>query len=236
MNLIDSPSYPSGHTTYGCMGSLVLAVLVPSRYQEIVVRGAEYGNDRILLGAHYTMDVLGGRTLAMHDLAHLLANDPVYLGRKLRNIAAPKVPGQARPRADSITDYPAALIAARTDLVTALEAGCADKVEVCAREDIGRFSDPAANAAFYAATQTYGLPVVHPEMVGKVEDVGKVAPEAGYLLTAAFPHLSLEQAYRILTETEGPGGGFLNDGSAFGLYSRLDLYAAAGRAAASAPK
>ncbi len=236
MNLIDSPSYPSGHTTYGYMGSLVLAVLVPSRYQEMVVRGAEYGNDRILLGAHYTMDVLGGRTLAMHDLAHLLANDPVYLGRKLRNIAAPKVPGQARPRADSITDYPAALIAARTDLVTALEAGCADKVETCAREDIGRFSDPAANAAFYAATQTYGLPVVHPEMVGKVEDVGKVAPEAGYLLTAAFPHLSLEQANRILTETEGPGGGFLNDGSAFGLYSRLDLYAAAGRAAASAPK
>ncbi len=30
----------------------------------------------------------------------------------------------------------------------------------------------------------------------------------------------------------GPGGGFLDDGSAFGLYSRLDLYAAAGKAAA----
>jgi hypothetical protein len=34
-----------------------------------------------------------------------------------------------------------------------------------------------------------------------------------------------------LTETEGPGGGFLDDGSAFGIYSRLNLYAAAGRAA-----
>jgi len=86
------------------------------------------------------------------------------------------------------------------------------------------------NEAFYAVTQTYGLPVVYPEMAGKAEDVGKVAPEAGYLLTAAFPSLSLEQANQILTETEGPGGGFLNDGSPFGVYSRLNLYAAAGRA------
>jgi hypothetical protein len=52
------------------------------------------------------------------------------------------------------------------------------------------------------------------------------------LLTVAFPKLSLEEANRILTETEGPGGGFLDDGSAFGVYSRLNLYAGAGRAAA----
>jgi hypothetical protein len=46
--------------------------------------------------------------------------------------------------------------------------------------------------------------------------------------------LTLEQADQILTETEGPGGGFLDDGSSFGVYSRLNLYAAAGRAAALA--
>ena len=236
MNLIDSPSYPSGHTTYGYMGSLVLAVLVPQRYQQMVTRGAEYGNDRILLGAHYAMDVLGGRTLAMHDLAHLLANDPMYLGRRMANIAAPMNPSQSRPRADTITDYQAALRAARTDLTSALEAGCGNSVDVCAREDIGRFSDKAANDTFYAATQSYVLPVVHPKMVGKTEDIGQLAPEAGYLLTAAFPYLSLEQANRILTETEGPGGGFLDDGFSFGVYSRINLYAAAGRAAALAPK
>src|SRR6185437_1908807 len=74
MNLIDSHSYPSGHTTYGYTGALLLAVLVPQRYQEMVTRGAEYGNDRIIMGAHYAMDVLGGRTLAAYDLAHLLSN------------------------------------------------------------------------------------------------------------------------------------------------------------------
>src|ERR1700758_2881357 len=51
------------HTTYGYMGSILLAVLVPDRYQEMIARGPEYDNDSIILGSHYAMDVLGGRTL-----------------------------------------------------------------------------------------------------------------------------------------------------------------------------
>ena len=121
-NLVDSPSYPSGHTTYGTMGSLVLAVLVPQRYQQMVARGAEYGNDRILMGAHYAMDVLGGRTLATYDLAHLLANDPAYLGRRVRNGAAAAGMGQLREGTGAITDYQAAVRAARADLTAALQA------------------------------------------------------------------------------------------------------------------
>jgi hypothetical protein len=218
MDLTNSPSFPSGHTTYGYMGSVLLAVLVPERYQQMMIRAAEYGNSRILIGAHYAMDVLAGRTLAIYDLAHLLANDPAYLGRTLKG-------------APMITDYQAALKLARADLFAALQVGCGDTVQSCAKDDIGRFSDPAANEAFYAVTQTYGLPVVYPQNAGTLEDVGKLAPEAGYLLTTAFPFLTLEQANRILTETEGPGGGFLDDGSPFGVYSRLNLYAASGRAA-----
>ena len=231
MNLIDSPSFPSGHTTYGYMGSLLLAVLVPDRYQEMVARAAEYGNDRIIMGAHYAMDVLGGRTVATYDLAHLLANDPAYIGRPLKDFAratamsAPQVPA-------TIEDFRAAVANARTDLTKALEAACGDTIAACARQDTGRFNAPAMNEAFYASTQTYGLGVAHPEIAGRQEDVAMLAPEAGYLLTVAFPKLSLEEANRILTETEGPGGGFLDDGSGFGVYSRLNLYAAAGRAAA----
>jgi membrane-associated phospholipid phosphatase len=73
MNLIDSPSFPSGHTTCGYMGSILLAVLILDRYPEMIVRASEYGNDRILMGAHYCVDVLGGRTLATYDMARLLA-------------------------------------------------------------------------------------------------------------------------------------------------------------------
>jgi hypothetical protein len=221
MNLINSPSFPSGHTTYGYMGSLVLAVLVPERYQQMIARAAEYGNDRILMGAHYAMDVLGGRTLATYDLAHLLANDPAYVGRSLKG-------------APVVQDFQAAVKLARADMVKALEAGCGNTLDACAQEDTGRLSDPATDAAFYASTQTYGLPVVFAKTAMGTEDVGKLAPEAGYLLTVAFPTLSLQQADQILTETEGPGGGFLDNGSAFGVYSRLNLNAAAGRAAAAA--
>ncbi len=221
MNLVDSPSYPSGHTTYGYMGSVVLGVLVPERYQQMMARAAEYGNDRILVGAHYAMDVVAGRTLALHDLAHLLANDPLYVGRSLRH-------------APVIKDFQVAIRQARADIVAALQAACGNTIGACAREDIGRLSDPAANAAFHAVAQTYGLPVVFQQTAAAVEDVGKLAPEAGYLLTVAFPSLTLQQADQILTDTEGPGGGFLDDGSAFGVYSRIDLYVAAGRAAALA--
>ncbi len=231
MNLINSPSFPSGHMTYGYMGSLLLAVLVPDRYQEMVVRGAEYGNDRIIMGAHYAMDVLGGRTVATYDLAHLLANDPAYMNRPLKNVATMTATSESQVP-EAIVDFRASVAAARADLTKALEAACGGTVQACARQDTGRFNAPAMNEAFYATTQTYGLPVVHPEIADRQEDVGTLAPEAGYLLTAAFPKLGLEEANRVLTETEGPGGGFLDDGSAFGVYSRLNLYAAAGRAAA----
>jgi hypothetical protein len=218
MNLTNSPSFPSGHTTYGYTGSLLLALMVPERYQQMIVRGAEYGNDRILVGAHYAMDVLGGRTLALYDMAHLLGGDPAYAGQALKG-------------APPIKDFQAALKTARAAVREVLEAGCAKKIAACSTEDTGRFSDAAADEAFYDQTQTYGLPVVYPQVAASVEDVGKLAPEAGYLLTTAFPSLTLEQADRILTETEGPGGGFLDNGSSFGVYSRLNLYVAAGRAA-----
>lgn len=175
------------------------------------------------MGAHYAMDVMGGRTLALYDLAHLLANDPAYLGQSFEG-------------APVIKDFQAAVRAARTDMTTALQTACGNTIAVCAREDTGRLSNPAANEAFYAATQTYNLPVVYAKNAGTVEDVGKLAPEAGYLLTIAFPSLTLEQADQILTETEGPGGGFLDNGSSFGVYFRLNLYAAAGRAAALASR
>jgi hypothetical protein len=169
------------------------------------------------------MDVLGGRTLALYDMAHLLANDPAYVSH----------PIHGRP---AIGDFQAAVQKARAELSTALSASCGNTVAQCAREDTDRFNNPAANEAFYASTQTYNLPVVFPPNAAAQEDVSKLAPEAGYLLTVAFPALSLEEADRILTETEGPGGGFLDNGSAFGVYSRLNLYAAAGRAAQRAAK
>ena len=217
-HLAANPAYPSGHTVYGYMESVLLALLVPERYQQMVTRAAEYGNDRIVLGSHYAMDVLAGRTLALYDLAQLLANKPGYVGVKREDV--------------EIGDFPKALADARAELAAALEKACGGKIADCAEQDESRFADPAKNSAFYEATQTYGLPVVFAKNAQGTEDVAKLAPEAGYLLTAAFPSLTLAQADAILTVTEGPGGGFLDNGSAFGVYSRLNLDKAAEQAAA----
>jgi hypothetical protein len=217
-DLTQSPAYPSGHTSYGYMESLLLALLVPERYQQMVTRAAEYGNDRIVLGAHYAMDVLAGRTLAEYDLAQLLANKTGYVGMPRDEV--------------QIDDFRGALKAARDELTAALKKGCDKEVVGADCDATDRFADPMKNSAFYESTQTYGLPVVFANNAEGTEDVAKLAPEAGYLLTEAFPGLTLAQADDILTQTEGPGGGFLDNGSAFGVYSRFDLYKAAEKAAA----
>jgi hypothetical protein len=197
-DLRTNPSFPSGHTTYGYAESVLLGIFVPQRYPEMVTRAAEYGNSRIIVGAHYAMDVVAGRAVALYVLAHLLSRDGDFRATK----------------------------AARAELQSALDAACAQPGATCSGDN-GRFADAAKNAAFYESTQTYGLPVVYAAYATKTEDVFARAREAGYLLMAAYPKIaSLEQADKLLTATEGPGGGFLDDGSEFGIYSRIDLYKA----------
>ncbi|MFT4117884.1 MAG: phosphatase PAP2 family protein [Bradyrhizobium sp.] len=220
-DLTSIPSYPSRHATRGYALALLLAILVPERYQQMITRAAEYGNGRIVIGAHYATDVVGGRTLALYDVAQLLANRPGYVGEIRDGVR--------------IDDFRKDLINARVSIAGLLSKTCDASLADCARNDFGRFFDPVQNAALNDAVQTYRLPVVFAASAYQLEDVGKIAPEAGYLLTTAFPYLTLEQANNILTVTEGPGGGFLDNGSSFGVYSRLDLYKAAERAIAMAP-
>lgn len=215
-DLRESSSFPSGHATYGYTEATLLAILVPERYAEMITRGAEFGNSCIVLGAHYVMDVLGSRALALFDLTQLLANKPGYVSVDRMGL--------------TIDDFPKAPAAARADLIQALEAGCGATIAVCAKQDQSRFTNAKKTQAFYDSTQTYDLPVAFAANTAKV-DVARVAPEAGHLLTAAFPHVSLAQANAILTATQGSGGGFLDNGSAFAVYAQLDLTRAAREAA-----
>jgi autotransporter-associated beta strand protein len=185
---------------------------VPERFQQMITRAAEYGNDRIILGAHYAMDIIAGRTIAYYDIAQMLANNPTYVGQTEGGV--------------TISNYQTALTSATNDLTSALQTGCGNTIAVCATQDTSRFSSAAANAAFYQSTQTYGLPVVYANETG-VQNVNTLAPDAGYLLETRFPYLTLSQRNDVLTSTEGPGGGFLDNGSSFGVYSILDLYTAA---------
>ncbi|WP_438917843.1 acid phosphatase [Kosakonia cowanii] len=127
----DGGSFPSGHTNTGYTDSLLMAEMIPERFDSLVDRGARYGYSRIVLGVHYPLDVMGSRMVAQRNVAHYL-NDPAY--RKLFNEA-------------------------RDQLRTALEKECGTSLAECART-VGKddpYRDPAMKE-FYRFTMTYGLP------------------------------------------------------------------------------
>lgn len=53
-------SYPSGHTAFGWATALVLAEMWPALQDTILRRGFEFGENRIITGAHYQSDVTAG--------------------------------------------------------------------------------------------------------------------------------------------------------------------------------
>lgn len=124
-------SFPSGHTNTGYTDALLMAQMIPERYDSLVERGARYGYSRIVLGVHYPLDVMGSRMVAERNVAHYL-NDPQY--QKLFNEA-------------------------RDQLRTALEKECATSLSECAKNPAK--DDPYRNPAMkqlYQFTLTYGLP------------------------------------------------------------------------------
>mgnify|MGYP003590836490 CR=1 FL=1 len=70
-------SYPSGHTTIGWTYALLLAELRPDRQNEIIQRGYEYGQSRVVCNMHWQSDVDAGRVIAAAQFARLQA-DPQF--------------------------------------------------------------------------------------------------------------------------------------------------------------
>ena len=67
-------SYPSGHSAAGWGWALVLAELVPSRANEILQRGREFGHSRVICNVHWQSDVEAGRMMAAATVARLHAD------------------------------------------------------------------------------------------------------------------------------------------------------------------
>lgn len=127
----DAGSFPSGHTNTGYTDALLMAQMIPERFDALVTRGARYGYSRIVLGVHYPLDVMGSRMVAERNVAHYL-NDAKY--RALFNEA-------------------------RDQLRAALEKECGTTLAECAKT-AGKddpYRDPAMGD-FYRFTMTYDLP------------------------------------------------------------------------------
>lgn len=70
-------SYPSGHTAIGWMLALVLTDLVPEKQDEILERGYDYGESRVVCRVHWLSDTTAGRTIASATFARL-QSDPTF--------------------------------------------------------------------------------------------------------------------------------------------------------------
>jgi Membrane-associated phospholipid phosphatase len=141
----DGGSFPSGHTNTGVTDSLLMAQMIPERYDALVIRGARYGYSRVVLGVHYPLDVMGSRMIAERNVAHYM-NDPKY--RELFNEA-------------------------RDELRAALAQECGTTLAECAKTD-GQ-DDPYRTAdmqKFWQFTMTYDLPQQKPDTAALVVPQG----------------------------------------------------------------
>ena len=73
--LSTNSSYPSGHTTMGWAIALVLSEINPARQDEIITRGFEYGESRVIVGFHYQSDVDAARVITSVLLNRLHASE-----------------------------------------------------------------------------------------------------------------------------------------------------------------
>jgi acid phosphatase (class A) len=55
-----SPTYPSGHSTFGAEAAFLLAMMVPEKKRELFARGWDYGEQRVASGVAYPSDWEGG--------------------------------------------------------------------------------------------------------------------------------------------------------------------------------
>jgi acid phosphatase (class A) len=71
--LMENSSWPSGHAMLGWTYALLLAELVPTNADAVLLRGREFGDSRVVCGVHFQSDVEAGRTVAAALVARLHA-------------------------------------------------------------------------------------------------------------------------------------------------------------------
>ena len=194
---VSDGGFPSGHAAEATRNAVGMAYVLPERYQELVGRGLELGESRILAGMHSPLDVMGGRVQAQAVAA--------------ANIIAA-----------GVTTRAAAVSQAHTTLIkltnTTADTFAAYAVSGTAAND--RFADYAAGKANYVRRMTYGLP-----QTGATNAPAVVPKGAEVLLETRLPYLSDAQR-RVVLKTTAIASGYpvLDDAEGWG---RLNLFAAA---------
>jgi len=74
IGLENTTSYPSGHATRGIVWATVLAEIFPEHRDELLAKGKQFGDDRVIAGVHYPTDVAAGQKLGAAIAEKLLAH------------------------------------------------------------------------------------------------------------------------------------------------------------------
>ena len=212
--LVQSESCPSGHTMAFYTSGLTLAALMPELAPQIAARAAEGGNNRIVLGVHYPMDIMGGRIVGEASAAGRL-NDDVFFEQvvkpaqqELRDYLTKR--GQEAGYGNTLDEIIANTKATTTNGYKNLNT---DQV---ATEPV---TDVKSAVDVYTERLTYGF-----DPVGPTDQAARVPAGAEALLRTVFPTLSADQRREVLARTEIQSG-YPLDSTSDG-WQRLNLAAA----------
>ncbi|WP_426114089.1 phosphatase PAP2 family protein [Massilia sp. PWRC2] len=189
--------FTSGHAAEATRNAVAMAYVLPERYQQLVGRGLELGENRILAGMHSPLDVISGRVQAQA----IAAANLIAAGATTRAAAL----SQAHDTLMKATNTSATTFASYAVSGTAAN---------------DRFADYATNKANYLRRMTYGLPTI-----GATGAPAVVPKGAEVLLESRLPYLDDAQR-RVVLKTTAIGSGYpvLDDAEGWG---RLNLFAAA---------
>jgi autotransporter-associated beta strand protein len=189
----------SGHAAEAMRDAIAMGYVVPERYQELLSRALELGENRIVAGMHSPLDVMAGRVQAQ-----AAATASIVTGADSKATAAAYTQAHVALMAAVGVSSPAAFRAYAHS-----QAPSAD-----------RFADHAANKAEYRRRLTYGL-----AQIGDTTRPAVVPKGAEALLETRLPYLNAAQRRVVLKTTALPSGyPVLDDAEGWG---RLNLFDAA---------
>ncbi len=210
--------YPSGHTNAGYLAAIAYAYAFPQRYSEMMTRGAQLGEDRIVAGMHSPVDVIGGRMHAMIVAAYALNNEVSSIADNAYQTSQTYFGDKAELADMSLFDYAHQAIS-NPEGYTYVDGGTEYvNVEVF---NNNIYDDHSANKELFRFRLSYGL-------TQDTANAGQdpIVPEgAEILLKTRLPYLTAEQRRAVIYTTEIDSGYPILDSS--NGWGRIDLVTAA---------